>query len=86
MCEFLLAVYDVIASKSKNKSYFYLRREQKYGWRHTFAPAGSKSMTSVTFTPASVKSKALTPLHRHEKRLKSCMCYKKCIIKNFFNL
>ena len=29
MCEFLLAVYDVTASKSKNKSYFYLRREQK---------------------------------------------------------
>ena len=33
-------------------------------------------MTSVTFTPASVNSKALAPLHRHEKRLKSCMCYK----------
>ena len=29
MCEFLLAVYDVTASKSKNKSYFYPRREQK---------------------------------------------------------
>ena len=43
----------------------------------TFTPAGSKSMTSVTFTPASVKNKALAPLYRHEKRLKSCMCYKK---------
>ena len=38
-------------------------------------------MTSVTFTPASVKSKALAPLHRHEKRLKSCMRYKKYISK-----
>ena len=37
-------------------------------------------MTSVTFIPASVKSKALAPLYRHEKRLKSCMCYKKYII------
>ena len=43
----------------------------------TFTPAGSKSMTSVTFTTASVKSKALAPLYRHEKRLKSCICYKK---------
>ena len=42
-----------------------------------FTPAGRKSMTSVTFTPASVKSKALASLHRHEKRQKSCMCYKK---------
>ena len=33
-------------------------------------------MKSVTFTPASVKSKGLAPLHRDEKRLKSCMCYK----------
>ena len=29
MCEYLLAVYDVTASKSKNKSYIYPRREQK---------------------------------------------------------
>ena len=43
----------------------------------TFTFAGSKSMTSVTFTPASVKSKAFAPLHRHEKRLKSCMYYEK---------
>ena len=33
-------------------------------------------MTSVTFIPASVKSKVSAPLHKHEKRLKSCMCYK----------
>ena len=46
----------------------------------TFIPAGSKSMTLVTFTPASVKSKALAPLYKHEKRLKSCMCYKKLIL------
>ena len=76
MCKLLLPVYDVSASKSKNKSYFHLRRKPKYRWRHTFTPAGSKSITSVTFTPDSVKSEALAPLHRHEKRLKSCMCYK----------
>ena len=43
-------------------------------------------MTSVTFTPASMKSKALASLHRHEKRLKSCMCYKKFFmvqVRNF---
>ena len=45
----------------------------------TFTPAGSKSMTSVTFTPASVKTKALAPLYRHEKRLKSHMCYKNIV-------
>ena len=33
-------------------------------------------MTSVTFTPAAVKSKVLASLHRHEKGLKSCMSYK----------
>ena len=29
MCELLLPVYDVSASKSKNKNYFYPRREEK---------------------------------------------------------
>ena len=31
----------------------------------------------VTFTSAAVKSEVLLPLHKHEKWLKSCMCYKK---------
>ena len=53
MCEPLLPMCEVRASKSKNKS-----------------------MASVTFTPAAVKSKVLAPHHRHEKRLKSFMCYK----------
>ena len=35
-----------------------------------------KVKIKVTFTPASVKSKALAPLHRHEKLLESCMYYK----------
>ena len=46
----------------------------------TFTAAGSKSMTLVTFTSADVKSKVLAPLHRHEKRLKSGMSYKKVFI------
>ena len=51
MCELLLPVYDVSASKNLKKKY-------------------------NAFTSAAVKSKFLAPLHRHEKRLKSCMCYK----------
>ena len=74
MCKLLLPVYDVSASKSNNKSYFYSRREQKYD-----------VMTSITFTPAAVKSKILTPLHRHEKQLKSCMCYKKMFLIKYEN-
>ena len=30
MCELFLPVYDVSASKSKNRTYFYPRREQNY--------------------------------------------------------
>ena len=41
-------------------------------------------MMSVTFTPAAVKSKVLAPLHGYEKRLKSCMCFKKVFTKICF--
>ena len=39
----------------------------------TFTPAGSNSYADA----ASLKSEALASLQMHEKRLKSCMCYKK---------
>ena len=42
----------------------------------TYPPSGSKSMTSVTFTPADVKSKVLAPLHRHKNGWnRACVIY-----------
>ena len=56
-------VWRYSASKSKKKL--------------LFPPPGVKASDVSNFYFRCMKSKVLAPLHRHEKQLKSWMCYKK---------